>query len=68
MAILERFINDNYSTDEIAAFSSEMYFLNKKVNSNGYFENRLINSRWRYLLMLGFLTGLIRSKNLRMLD
>ncbi len=21
-----------------------MYFLNKKVNSNGYFENRLINS------------------------
>ena len=38
------FINDNYSTDELVAFSSELYFLNKKVNSNGYFENRLINS------------------------
>ena len=38
------FINDNYSTDELVAFSSELYFLNKKVNSNGYFENRLINT------------------------
>ena len=40
---LRAFINDNYSSDKLAAFSSEMYFLNKKVNSNGYFENRLFN-------------------------
>ena len=36
-------MNYNFSTDELAAFSSEMYFINKKVNSNGYFVNRLIN-------------------------
>ena len=41
---IRAFINDNYSTDELVAFSSELYFLNKKVNSNGYFENRLINT------------------------
>ena len=47
------FINDNYSTDELAAFSSEMYFLNKKVNSNGYFENRLINSEVAFFIDAG---------------
>ena len=41
---IRAFINDNYSTDELVAFSSELYFLNKKVDSNGYFENRLINT------------------------
>ena len=50
---LRAFLNDNFSTDEIAAFSSEMYFLNKKVNSNGYFENRLINSEMALFIDAG---------------
>ena len=41
---LRAYIYNNYSSDKLATFSSEMYFLNKKVNSNGYFENRSINS------------------------
>ena len=30
-----------------------MYFLNKKVNSNGYFENRLINSEMALFIDAG---------------
>ena len=41
---LRAYIYNNYSSDKLATFSSEMYFLNKKVNSNGYFENRSTNS------------------------
>ncbi|MDG1223030.1 MAG: hypothetical protein P8O00_00550, partial [Candidatus Marinimicrobia bacterium] len=35
---------DAIETNAISSISTEIYFLNKKVDLNGFFENRIINS------------------------
>ena len=54
---------DHYNSDALASVSGEVYFLNKKVNFDGYFENRLINSEFAVFTDAGLisLTGDVKT-------
>ena len=58
------FISSNYNSDALGAFSSELYFLNKRVNSNGYFVNRLINSEMALFIDAGVFDSSNKLKKL----